>query len=197
MGRRLEQLFVFQSDAICRTSSTNFSIPPFSISHSLHLYTAKTFSHLSMAKTRQRSRAAPCEPFGRTSCGFPPKLSFFGASVGLAHKLSPSGVCSRIPHFSFLNCLYMPHQGLNIIPFKEQSCRTCDNFSLLITSIFSTGESLGIIGGVSGAPEGVQHTLPAEKRGQRPIMPVLAAAPLPEFAGAAVLFTTITHCRLG
>ena len=62
---------------------------------------------------------------------------------------------------------------------------------------------------VSGAPEGVKHTLPAKNFGQRTIMPILAAAPLPEFAGAlaaaplpefagaAVLLTTITHCRYG
>ena len=31
-----------------------------------------------------RSRAAPCGPSGRTSCGFPPKHSFSGASVGYA-----------------------------------------------------------------------------------------------------------------
>jgi hypothetical protein len=41
MGRSLEQLFAFQSGAICRTSSTNFSIiPPFSISYPLHLFTS-------------------------------------------------------------------------------------------------------------------------------------------------------------
>ena len=62
------------------------------------------------------SRAAPCgqassdfaplsdlrsgHTIGRTSCGYPPKRSFFGASVqGLEHKLSPRGVCSRILHF--------------------------------------------------------------------------------------------------
>ena len=66
-----------------------------------------------------------------------------------------------------------------------------------ITSIFSHIKSLGIIGGVLGAPEGVQHTLPAKNFGQRPIMPILAAAPHIEFAGAAVLLTTITHCRYG
>ena len=43
----------------------------------------------------------------------------------------------------------------------------------------------------------MKHILPAKNFGQRPIMQILAAVPLPGFAGAAVLFTTITHCRYG
>jgi hypothetical protein len=82
------------------------------------------------------------------------------------------------------------HPAKNQTLDKKQKPRKRASFAAnvrFITGIFSTDKSLGIIGVVSGAPEGVRHTLPAKNFGQRPIMPVLAAVPLPEFAGAAVL----------
>ena len=64
---------------------------------------AKTLARLAPKASMEAVRAAPCGPYGRTSCGFPPKQSFFGASVpGLKHTLSPRGVCSRIHHTMIL-----------------------------------------------------------------------------------------------
>jgi hypothetical protein len=50
-------------------------------------------------RTTLRARLLADPSGALRAASFPPKQSFFGASVpGLAHKLSPRGVCSRIPH---------------------------------------------------------------------------------------------------
>ena len=52
----------------------------------------------------------------RSLRGFPPKHSFFGASVpGLEHKLSPGGVCSRILHSMLKQCCITYHRGCHIL----------------------------------------------------------------------------------